>query len=129
MKPTPAQTLQFAREAGLVVRAGEICPEWMGNVSEGYFDLAAVAYAAGAEKGKADYERELLRHTTPLPDALAAMQGQVAEACAKMCDKRRRTISIGNGLSMWSHGEASVEASYCAEHIRAGKWRAYLGET
>jgi hypothetical protein len=98
MKPTPAQTLQFARDAGLVVRAGEICPEWMGSVSEGYFDLAAVAYEAGVEKGKADYEREHLRHTAPLPDALVAMQNQVAEACAKAaneaCATNRVLISI-----------------------------------
>jgi hypothetical protein len=98
MKPTREQVQRFAREAGLVVRAGEICPAWMGSVSEGYFDLAAVAYAAGAEQGKADYEREHLRHAIPLPDALKVMQDQVAEACAKAaneaCATNRVLISI-----------------------------------
>ena len=94
MKPTREQTLQLARDAGLVVRAGEICPEWMGSVSEGYFDLAAVAYEAGAEKGKEAYEREHLRHTVPLPDALKAMQDQVAEACAKAANEACATNRV-----------------------------------
>ena len=110
MKPTREQTLQFAREAGLVVRAGEICPEWMGGVSEGYFDLAAVAYEAGVEKGKADYEREHCRHTVPLPDALRAMQEQVAEACAKAAN-------------------AACATNRVLISIRSGEWRAHLGET
>ena len=94
MKPTREQMLQFAHEAGLEVRAGEISPEWMGSVSEGYFDLAAVAYEAGVEKGKADYEREHLRHTVPLPDALVAMQDQVAEACAKAANEACATNRV-----------------------------------
>lgn len=39
-----------------------------------------LAYAAGLEQGRADYEREHCRHVVPLPDALVAMQEQVAEA-------------------------------------------------
>ena len=98
MKPTREQAMQIAREAGLDVRDGEIYPDWRGNVSEDYLDLIDVAYAAGAEKGKADYEREHLRHTVPLPDALKVMQDQVAEACAKAaneaCATNRVLISI-----------------------------------
>lgn len=40
------------------------------------------------------------------------------ERCAKACDARRRTVSNGNGLSMFSHDPASVEAAYCADTIR-----------
>ena len=115
MKLTREQALQFARDAGLVVRAGEICPEWMGSVSEGYFDLAAVAYEAGVEKGKADYEREHLRHTVPLPDALHAMQEQVAEACAKLVENRKPCFS-----------EFSTPSRDIARQIRSGEWRKYM---
>jgi hypothetical protein len=116
MKPTREQTLQFARDAGLVVRAGEICPEWMGSVSEGYFDLAAVAYAAGVEKGKEAYEREHLRHTVPLPDALRAMQDQVAEACAKVLE---------NGSFLSPESIVALAANGAAKALRAGEWRKY----
>ena len=109
MKPTPAQTLQFARDAGLVVRAGEICPELMGSVSEGYFDLAAVAYEAGVEKGKTDYEREHLRHAVPLPDALRAMQDQVVEACV---DYLLEIGALGDGDFVLA--------------LRSGEWRKYM---
>ena len=111
MKPTQQEVMQWVFESGLDVRVRQI---------------VELAYQAGMEQGKADYERENLRHTVALPDSLNVVQDQVAEACAKMCDKRRRTVSLGNGLSMWSHGEASVEASYCAEHIRAGEWLKYM---
>jgi hypothetical protein len=118
MKPTREQTLQFARDAGLVVRAGEISPEFMGSVSEGYFDLAAVAYEAGVEKGKADYEREHLRHAVPLSDALRVMQEQVAEACAKLAENRKPRFS-----------EFSTPSRDIAQEIRDGEWRKHLGET
>ena len=39
--------------------------------------IASMFYAAGAEKARADYEREHCRHVVPLPDALKAM---IAEA-------------------------------------------------
>ena len=94
MKPTREQTLQLARYAGLNVRAGEISPEFMGSVSEGYFDLAAVAYAAGVEKGKEAYEREHLRHAVPLPDALMVIQDQVAEACARAANEACATNRV-----------------------------------
>ena len=57
---------------------------------------------------------------------LLAAQQRTAEACAKVCEKRRRTVSNGNGLSMWSHDHASVEAGYCADAISNGDWRKYL---
>lgn len=57
---------------------------------------------------------------------LLAAQQRTAEACAKVCEKRRRTVSNGNGLSMWSHDHASVEAGYCADAISNGDWREYL---
>ena len=119
MKPTPAQTLQFAREAGLVVRAGEICPEFMGSVSKVKVALAAVAYEAGVEKGKADYEREHLRHTVPLPDALRVMQDQVAEACAVMLE---------NGSFLSPESIVALAANGAAKALRAGEWRKYMGE-
>ena len=63
--------------------------------------FAELAYQAGAEKGKADYEREHLRHTIPLPDALRVMQEQIAEACAKaaneVCATNRVLIAIRSG--------------------------------
>jgi hypothetical protein len=116
MRPTREQTLQLARDAGLVVRAGEICPEWMGSVSEGYFDLAAVAYEAGVEKGKEAYEREHLRHTVALPDALRAMQEQVAEACAAAIE------------DLILHREWMTPGDAAAA-INSGEWRKYLEET
>ena len=57
---------------------------------------------------------------------LLAAQQRTAEACAKVCSSRRRTVSNGNGLSMWSHDPASVEAGYCADAISNGDWRKYL---
>lgn len=57
---------------------------------------------------------------------LLAAQQRTAEACAKVCNSRRRTVSNGNGLSMWSHDPASVEAGYCADAISNGDWREYL---
>lgn len=57
---------------------------------------------------------------------LLASQQRTAEACAKVCSSRRRTVSNGNGLSMWSHDPASVEAGYCADAISNGDWRKYL---
>jgi len=86
--------MQIAREAGLDVRGGDILPHYRGGVSEGYLDLIDAAYAAGAEKGKEAYEREHLRHTVPLPDALRAMQDQVAEACAKAANEACATNRV-----------------------------------
>jgi hypothetical protein len=110
--------MQFARDAGLLVtRDGEITPRYKGNYSEGYFDLAAVAYEAGAEKGKEDYEREHLRHTVPLPDALKVMQDQVAEACAVMLE---------NGSFLSPESIVALAANGAAKAIRAGEWRKYM---
>ena len=128
MKPTREQAMQIAREAGLDVRGGDILPHYRGGVSEGYLDLIDAAYAAGAEKGKEAYEREHLRHTAPLPDALRVMQEQVAEACIKVIEHHK--IPVGNSPA----GEIACRLTYGAlndlrEEIRAGEWRAHLGET
>jgi hypothetical protein len=56
------------------------------------------------------------------PHDLASFADEVAanerERCAKTCEARRRAVSNGNGLSMFSHDPASVEAGYCADAIR-----------
>jgi hypothetical protein len=118
MKPTREQALQIAREAGLDVRGGDILPHYRGSNSEGYFRLVAAAYEAGVEKGKADYEREHLRHTVPLPDALVAMQNQVAEACAKVCDDLADCEENTDAYRAGAH--------WCREIIRSAEWRKYM---
>lgn len=40
------------------------------------------------------------------------------EACAKVCEARRRTVSNGNGLSFVATDAATAEAGYCADAIR-----------
>ena len=115
--------MQIAREAGLDVRAGEIYPDWRGNVSEDYLELIDVAYSAGAEKGKEVYEREHCRHTVPLPDALKVMQEQVAEACAKACDE------LHNDWKFDDLPDSNSGPRSCATVVRAGEWRKYIGET
>lgn len=87
-------------------------------------------------------DSQLLNHVIVFPDQpdqsddgwvplyteaqLLAAQQRTAEACAKVCSSRRCTVSNGNGLSMWSHDPASVEAGYCADAISNGDWRKYL---
>jgi flagellar motor switch protein FliG len=75
-----------------------------------------LAYQAGAEKGKADYEREHLRHTVPLPDALKVMQDQVAEACAKL---------VFNMAQLKAYDNQWVALHDAQWLIRQGEWRKY----
>jgi uncharacterized protein YdaT len=77
MKPTREQTMQFAHEADLEVRSGDILPRYRGGVSEGYFDLAAVAYASGVKKGKEDYES---KHCNEI-ERLRAENEQLSRIC------------------------------------------------
>ena len=87
--------------------------------------FAELAYQAGARKARADYEREHLRHTVPLPDALKVMQDQIAGACIKVVE--RHEIPVGNSLA----GEIACQLTYKAlsiirEELRDGEWRRYL---
>ena len=79
-------------------------------------EFAELAYRAGAEKGKEAYEREHLRHTVPLKDALRVMQEQVAEACA----------AVSDSVDTFASSNPPVMIS---KLIRSGEWRAHLGET
>ena len=104
MKPTREQIEQWQDhvDGGKDDRLFTHTQDWL-------TEFAELAYQAGAEKGKADYDREHLRHAVPLPDALRIMQDQVAEACAK----------------------AANEAS-CANRVLIAirtEWRNYMGET
>lgn len=60
-------------------------------------------------------QREHLRHTVPLPDALKAMQEQVAEACAKVCDDLADCEQNTDAYRAGAH--------WCREIIRSGEWR------
>ena len=103
MKPTREQVQQWVFESGLDVRVRQI---------------VELAYQAGAEKGKADYEREHLRHAVALPDALRVMQEQVAEACAKVCDDLADCEQNTDAYRAGAH--------WCREIIRAGEWRKFM---
>ena len=64
----------------------------------------------------------MLRKAVDIPSDDTALKAALAaerERCAKVCDKRRRTVSTGNGTSYPSFDPASVEAGYCADNIRA----------
>ena len=54
----------------------------------------------------------------PDASALKAHDEALIERCAKVCDKRTKTVSNGNGVSYRSHDPASVAAEYCADAIR-----------
>ena len=88
-------------------------------------EFAELAHQAGMEKGKADYEREHLRHTVPLPDALRVMQDQVAEACIGVIEAYR--IPVGNSLDEEIACQSTYKAlSIIREELRAGEWRAHF---
>ena len=77
--------------------------------------------------GTNSHERKMLcDEIEQLRNEITSVEARIAEACAKVCNKRRRTVSNGNGLSMWSHDPASVEAGYCADAISNGDWRKCL---
>lgn len=71
-----------------------------------------------------DFEKALVRsrEALDLPHDDSALKERLArerERCAQVCEARRRTISNGKGLAMWSHDPASIEASCCADALRA----------
>lgn len=105
MKPTRERIAAWVKKS-CIATYGLGYTAWEGQLER----FAELAYQAGLEQGRADYEREHLRHTVPLPDALVAMQEQVAEACAKAANE-----------------------AYATNHvliaIHSGEWRKYLGES
>ena len=113
MKPTREQIEQWQDrvDGGKDDRLFTHTQDWL-------TEFATLAYQAGAEKGKEDYEREHLRHAIPLPDALRAIQNQVSEACAKLVENRKPRFS-----------EFSTPSKDIAQEIRDGEWRKYMGET
>jgi hypothetical protein len=111
MKPTREQVEQWQDhvDGGKDDRLFTHTQDWLDEFAE-------LAYQAGAEKGKADYEREHLRHAVPLPDALRVMQDQVAEACAVMLE---------NGSFLSPESIVALAANGAAKAIRSGGWRKY----
>ena len=121
MKPTREQVTQW----GLLVfdehpedKGHVISPSGYNWIDDKLAEFAALAYQAGAEKGKEAYEREHLRHTVPLPDALRVMQNQVAEACAKACDDLADCEENTDAYRAGAH--------WCRDIIRSGEWRKYM---
>jgi hypothetical protein len=112
MKPTREQVEQWQDrvDRGKDDRLFTHTQDWL-------TEFAALAYQAGAEKGKEAYEREHLRHAVPLPDALRIMQEHVAEACAVMLE---------NGSFLSPESIVALAANGAAKAIRAGEWRKYM---
>lgn len=111
MKPTREQITQWAISAKLIGTARN----YARDIAPLLERFAELAYAAGLEQSRADYEREHCRHVVPLPDALVAMQDQVAEACAKVCDDLADCEQNTDAYRAGAH--------WCREIIRSGEWR------
>lgn len=109
MKPTRERIAAWVKKS-CIATYGLGYTAWEGQLER----FAELAYQAGLEQGRADYEREHLRHTVALPDTLKAMQDQVAEACSKLCE------------SIWDNQSRHKEAIDCEQAIRQGKWRKYM---
>ena len=114
MKPTREQVIQWAVSAQLVGTTRDYTRAVAPRIER----FAEFAYKAGAEKGKEAYEREHCRHAVPLPDALKAMQDQVAEACAKVCDDLADCEQNTDAYRAGAH--------WCREIIRCGEWRKFM---
>ena len=112
MKPTREQIEQWQDrvDGGKDDRLFTHTQDWL-------TEFAELAYQAGAEKGKADYEREHLRHAVPLPGALRVMQEQVAEACAKL---------VFNMAQLKAYDNQWVALHDAQWLIRQGEWRKYM---
>lgn len=113
MKPTRERIAAWVKKS-CIATYGLGYTAWEGQLER----FAELAYQAGLEQGRADYEREHLRHTVPLPDALKAMQEQVAEACAKVCDDLADCEQNTDAYRAGAH--------WCREIIRSGEWRKYM---
>jgi hypothetical protein len=54
---------------------------------------------------------------------------EVAEACARVCESRARSVTRPDEPASAHAITRACEAESCAEAIRAGAWRALIGET
>ena len=69
--------------------------------------------------GGSDLEQvQLALDIKPDSSALKAHDEALIERCAKVCDRRTKTVSNGNGVCYRSHAPSSVAAEYCAAAIR-----------
>ena len=75
-----------------------------------------LAYQAGAEKGKEAYERDI-----------KAIQDQVAEACAKVCDAAEEGYAERESRR-WSEMRTDAQQGVreVSVDIRSGEWQKYL---